>query len=142
MISRNFNPHSCDLDENGPETIHRAVSLVQLFCANNGLPQQQRAKLAILVEEAVTNLYDHGALTTGFTGTLTIAGDADAEPGGVRVTLCDSGPPFDPRAADEIEMPNLERGGGVGLAMIRAWAEIVDYRSESGINWLELRLRR
>ncbi len=137
MISRNFKPHSCDLDENGPETIHRAVALVQLFSKNNGLAPQQRAKLAILVEEAVTNLYDHGTVHPGFAGTLTLT----ADPQSVRVVLCDSGTPFDPREADEIEMPNLDRGGGVGLAIIRAWAEIIDYRSEDGINRLELKLR-
>lgn len=137
MISRNFKPQSCDLDEDGPESIHRAVALTQLFSASNDLAPQHQAKLAILVEEAVTNIYDHAASAPGFTGSLLLAIDA----GRVRVTLTDSGPPFDPREADEIEMPNLERGGGVGLAMIRAWADILDYRSEAGLNRLELALR-
>lgn len=137
MNSRNFKPHSCDLDENGPESIHRAVSLVQLFSTTNALTPQQRTKLAILAEEAVTNLYDHGAVGPGFAGSLTLARDAQA----VRLVLCDSGHPFDPREEDEIDMPNLERGGGVGLAMIRAWAEIIDYRSENGVNRLDLKLR-
>lgn len=137
MIRRNFNPHACDLDENGPESIHRAVSLVHLFCLSNGLPAQQQARLAILVEEAVTNVYDHGGVTACFAGSLTLDGDSD----GLRVTLTDSGIAFDPRAADEFDSPNLERGGGAGLALIRAWADIVDYRSEDGLNRLELMLR-
>ncbi|MFN3820169.1 ATP-binding protein [Blastomonas sp.] len=137
MIRRNFNPHSCELDQNGPESIHRAVSMAQLFSTTNALTPQQQARLAILTEEAVTNLYDHGGARAGFAGTLTLTGDGDS----VRVILSDSGPPFDPRTEGEIEMPNAERGGGVGLAMIRAWAEIVDYRTENGINRLELKLR-
>ncbi|MGQ2943549.1 MAG: ATP-binding protein [Blastomonas fulva] len=141
MIRRNFNPHSCDLDENGPESIHRAVALVQLFCTTNMLPPQQRAKLAILAEEAVTNLYDHGEVRPGFSGTLTLRGSSDA----VTICLCDSGQPFDPRmesdSDSEAEMPNAERGGGGGLALIRAWADITDYRSEDGVNRLEMKLR-
>ncbi|GGB70286.1 hypothetical protein GCM10010833_26930 [Blastomonas aquatica] len=89
------------------------------------------------MEEAVTNIYDHAASAPGFTGSLLLSIDA----GSVRVTLTDSGAPFDPREADDIEMPNLERGGGVGLALIRTWADSVDYRSEAGLNRLELKLR-
>ncbi|WP_052129663.1 ATP-binding protein [Sphingomonas sp. 35-24ZXX] len=137
MIRRNFNPHSCSLDDNGPESIHRAVGLVQLFSTTNALSPQQRAKLAILAEEAVTNLYDHGAVQPGFGGTLALVGQA----GEVRLILSDSGAPFDLREADVAEMPNVDRGGGVGLALIRAWADIIDYRSEDGINRLELKLR-
>lgn len=137
MIRRNFKPHRCDLDENGPESIHRAVELAHLFSTSNALAPQRRARLAILVEEAVTNLYDHGAIGPGFAGTLTLSADSTD----VRVTLCDSATPFDLRDAHEADMPNTERGGGVGLAMIRAWAEIVDYRSANGTNALELKLR-
>lgn len=137
MIRRNFNPHSCELDENGPESIHRAVSMARLFSTTNALTPQQQTRLAILTEEAVTNLYDHAASEPGFAGRVTLTADGDS----VRVVLSDSGQPFDPRTADEIEMPNTERGGGVGLAMIRAWAEILDYRTENGVNRLELKLR-
>jgi serine/threonine-protein kinase RsbW len=137
MIRRNFKPHSCDLDENGPESIHRAVTLVHEFSAAAGLTPQQSAKLAILVEEAVTNLYDHADVQPGFAGSLTLDLDGDS----VRVVLCDSGTAFDPRGATETRAPDVERGGGAGLALIRAWAEILDYRSDNGRNRLELTLR-
>lgn len=137
MIRRNFKPHGCDLDEKGPESIHRAVALVQSFCNANGLSPKQRAKLAILVEEAVTNLYDHGAVTPGFAGHLELTCDEED----ICVSLSDTGQPFDPRTADDFDMPNMERGGGVGLEMIRAWARIIDYRSDAGRNLLELQLR-
>jgi anti-sigma regulatory factor (Ser/Thr protein kinase) len=137
MITRNFKPLGCPLDENGPESIHRAVELAQLFCTTNALPDAQQAKLAILVEEAVTNLYDHGGVSTGFCGHIDLYGATDD----IRIVLSDSGTAFDLRTADDFEMPNMDRGGGVGLAMIRAWAQIIDYRSEAGINRLELKLR-
>jgi len=137
MIRRNFKPHSCDLDENGPESIHRAVALVHEFSAATVLMPQQSAKLAILVEEAVTNLYDHADVQPGFAGSLSLA----RESGGVRISLSDSGKAFDLREADAQQAPDLDRGGGAGLALIRAWADVLDYRSENGRNLLDLRLR-
>lgn len=137
MNRRNFKPHSCSLDENGPESIHRAVALVQLFSTTNGLSPQQRAKLAILAEEAVTNLYDHGAVGAGFGGKLDLVSEAQS----IRLILSDSGIPFDLRDADAADMPNMDRGGGAGIALIRAWAEVIDYSSADGVNRLELKLR-
>lgn len=134
MTARNFKPFRCDLDANGPESVHRAVALAQDFADEHSLSPVQSAKLAVLVEEAVTNVYEHGAADGDLTGWLALYPD----PAGVCVTLADSGCPFDPRDAGEVEMPNAERGGGAGLAMIRAWAEIVDYRREDGFNLLEL----
>lgn len=137
MIGRNFKPHSCDLDENGPESIHRAVALVHEFSATNALASATGAKLAILVEEAVTNLYDHADIQPGFAGSLALSADDD----GVGICLCDSGTAFDPRTVEDTHAPDLDRGGGAGLALIRAWADILDYRSENGRNRLELKLR-
>jgi len=137
MVRRKFKPLSCDLDQDGPESVHRAVTLAQLFSTTNGLNEVQAAKLAILIEEAVTNLYDHGAIGSGFCGRVDLGGDD----GGLLVIVCDSGEPFDLRDVAGIDMPNPERGGGVGLAMIRAWADVVGYSREGAMNRLELRMR-
>lgn len=134
MTSRNFNPYRCDLDGNGPESIHRAVAQAQAFAEEHSLSPMLGAKLAVLVEEAVTNVYEHGAVEGSLSGWL----DLYPDPAGICIILADNGRPFDPREADEIDAPNSERGGGAGLAMIRAWAEIADYRREDGFNLLEL----
>lgn len=134
MERRNFKPNSCRLTANGPESVHRAVELAQRFSAHYGLAPSQRAKLSIVVEEAVTNLYDHGAGQAGFEGWLAL----DDSAGSVQVVLADNGQPFDPRDMPEPDMPNAERGGGAGLALIRAWAEIAGYRRENGFNLLEI----
>lgn len=131
MTGCNFKPFRCDLDAHGPESVHRAVALAQGFAAEHRLAPDQNAKLAVLVEEAVTNIYEHGAADAGW---LALAPD----PAGVCILLADNGRPFDPRSVAEIDLPNMERGGGAGLAMIRAWAEIADYRREDGFNLLEL----
>lgn len=137
MGRRNLKPHRCDLDANGPDSVHRAVKLAQLYAAEHDLPSAQMAKLAVLVEEAVTNLYDHGEVTAGFCGWLELEDAAD----GVRIRLADSGQPFDPREATKADGPNMDRGGGVGLALIQSWADITDYRRQQGFNVLELTLR-
>jgi serine/threonine-protein kinase RsbW len=137
MTRRNSNPLSCLLDENGPESIHRAVTLAQEYSAQHAPAHMPSARLAILIEELVTNLYDHGAVGEGFSGELVLDDRGD----GLLVTLRDSGAPFDPRQAAELDMPNTERGGGVGLAMIRAWADVLDYRREGAMNRLDLRMR-
>lgn len=137
MSRRNLKPHRCDLDADGPESVHRAVELAQAFGAHHKLASGQMAKLAILVEEAVTNLYDHGVVTDGFCGWCEIEDSAD----GARIRLADNGAPFDPRGAAQADGPNMERGGGAGLALIQAWAQITDYRHHQGCNILELKLR-
>lgn len=131
MTACNFKPFRCDLDGNGPESVHRAVALAQAYGAEHRLDADLGAKLAILVEEIVTNVYEHGAANAGW---LALAPD----PAGICILLADNGQPFDPRSIEDIDMPNLERGGGAGLAMIRAWAEIADYRCEDGFNLIEL----
>jgi len=134
MITRNLKPYRCELGASGPESVHRAVELVRGFCTDHSLAPAQSAKLAILVEEAVTNIYEHGQVEGPRVGWVMLGGDA----AGVHICLADNCAPFDPRSFVESDQPNMERGGGAGLSMIRAWAEIVDYRQEDGFNLLEL----
>lgn len=93
-------------------------------------------RLAVVVEECISNLIEHADLAAGARIGLTLTADVD----GVRVSVSDPGAPFDPRAWT-FEGPNPERGGGAGLALIRAWSEIESYRRRSGRNVLVLRVR-
>ena len=81
------------------------------------------------------NLVEHGAPAAG----SRIALSFRRAGGCVRLTVTDGGAPFDPRKA-EFEGPNLERGGGAGLALVSAWCRIADYRSQRGRNRLVLEL--
>ena len=81
------------------------------------------------------NVLDHGQLRPGTRIGVTL-GLAD---GVVRLTFSDAGTPFDPRAT-VFEGPNEARGGGVGLALIRAWSRIADYRRRSGRNRVVLEM--
>ena len=118
----------------GEDMLGSAVELARDFAQRFDLASADEARLCILVEELAANLADHG--TPGPTpATLALA----RLPGCIRIVLTDSGAPFDPRAAPAEPRPQA-RGGGAGLAIVRAWGRIADYRQEGGGNRLEVHL--
>lgn len=111
------------------------MATTQAFCAARTLEAPIAARLAIIVEELVTNLVEHGGVEEDDEIELTLEGGD----GAIRIGLGDSGRAFDPRdSAPTGEIP--DRGGGAGLDLVRAWAEILDYRSRDGWNRLDLRM--
>lgn len=111
-----------------------AMALVERFAVSQGLETPATQRLAIVVEEVLSNLLGHAARDRDIAFTLTL------EPG-PRIVLDDDGAPFDPRDAALPDLPNPVRGGGVGLALVDAWCEILSYHSMPGRNRLILRLR-
>ncbi|TZG25827.1 ATP-binding protein [Sphingomonas montanisoli] len=119
----------------GPDPVHQAVTMARAFGVDHSLPPESAARVAILVEELVINLFDHAGLGAGDIVEMGLA----REDATVRLSLIDPGEPFDPReAATEAAIP--DRGGGAGLALVQAWSEIVDYRTRDGVNRLDLRI--
>ena len=118
----------------GPGTVTRALSAARTFAGTAGLGADASDRLAVIVEEWVANIVEHGrpAPHSLVTLRLEIAGQ------GVRLTFSDAGVAFDPREAADTG-PNLERGGGAGLALVAAWTEVEDYRRARGRNRLTLR---
>jgi anti-sigma regulatory factor (Ser/Thr protein kinase) len=114
-----------------------ALAAATGFASQAGLDPIARHRLAIVVEELIANLGDHAARGRDFAFTLALEHAAS----GLWLVLEDDCPAFDPRHAAPIEMPNAERGGGGGLALVRAWCEIVTYDSDAAGNWLTLRFR-
>jgi len=129
MSAAESNLHRLD----GPDAVHQAVTIARAFGESHALRSDSAVRLAILIEELVYNLIDHGGPSAGDDIRLGLLRETFA----VRIYLVDRGTPFDPRAApDDAAIP--DRGGGAGLALVRAWAKIVDYRSADGSNRLEL----
>lgn len=89
----------------------------------------------IVVEEWVSNVVEHGAPPVGSRIALRLE-HTDAH---IRLTMSDAGQAFDPRDA-AFEGPNLVRGGGAGLELIRAWSRISAYRRQRGRNRLVLEI--
>jgi anti-sigma regulatory factor (Ser/Thr protein kinase) len=121
----------------GAGAVARAIAAWRRFAEAHALSADSADRLAVVVEEWTANIVEHGGAAAGSRIVLRLhrAGD-----GGVRLTFTDAGVAFDPRTASD-EGPNLERGGGAGIALIRSWCEIESYRRRGGRNRLVLRSR-
>jgi len=117
----------------GGDAVRQATEGTRAFADGRNLTADELARLCIVIEELVVNLYDHGGLTKEDQVELILAG----EPGAIRVTIVDPGVPFDPRSAP-MEQDNAERGGGAGIGIVRTWARIVEYDVTDAGNRLEL----
>ena len=113
----------------------RAIGLARRFCDSADLPADIADRLAIVVEEWVVNVVEHGQLKPGSRIGVTLGREGSL----LRLTFSDGGVPFDPRTI-VFDGPNEQRGGGVGLALIQAWSRIADYRRRSGRNRLILEM--
>jgi serine/threonine-protein kinase RsbW len=115
--------------------VSRAVRLAHGFAARTGLEPTVAGHLAVVVEEWVANVVEHGGPQDGARIVLRLR----LTEGVVRLTVSDAGRPFDPRTA-AFDGPNHERGGGAGLAMISNLCRIAGYARRAGRNRLELEL--
>ena len=120
----------------GPGAVTRLIASTWLFAMKARLSDDTADRLAIVVEEWAANIVEHSQapLSSWIVLQLEQVGAS------VRLTVTDAGVAFDPRTFDDTG-PNPERGGGAGLALIRAWSEIEDYRRRGGRNRLVLRSR-
>jgi anti-sigma regulatory factor (Ser/Thr protein kinase) len=129
---RESNPDHVAHRLTGSDAIVEAVEAARTFGLSRGLSDGELARLCIIVEELVANLYDHAGLTHQSEIEMTIARVA----AGIRISIVDTGIPFDPRTIPHSERP--ERGGGAGLALVQAWAEILGYEASDLGNRLDL----
>lgn len=112
------------------DAVRRAIAAARRFTGEGEAGDQ----LAIVTEEWVANVVEHGAPAAGSLIVLRF----EPVSGGVRLCASDAGVAFDPTVGEAPE-PNLERGGGAGLALIRAWCR-VRYRRRRGRNHVTLEL--
>ena len=116
----------------GPNAVREGVAAARAFAATRALAGDAEV-LAIIVEELLFNLLDHGDAAAGDPITLGIT----CSPDGIRLVLESGGTPFDPREA-RTDRPLADRGGGAGLALVRAWSRIEASESAGGRNRLQL----
>lgn len=135
MVSRDSKSASVTIRCSGGDAVHLMVEAAQEFCLERALESGQGARLVIIVEELVTNLVEHGEIAEDELIELVLT----QEDGAIGIALSDTGIAYDPRADDaDADIP--ERGGGAGIDLIKAWAEIVDYESRNGRNRLLLKM--
>lgn len=117
----------------GPNAVGEALALVEAI-ADPARPGTC-ARLAVIIEELVINLVEHAETGMGSAIAIALTGTGQ----GIHVVLVDDALPFDPRTAPHVgDLPNEERGGGAGLAIVRAWSRILAYSRINGRNRLEL----
>jgi serine/threonine-protein kinase RsbW len=114
-----------------------ALAVAEDFASEAGLDARGGARLAVVVEELVSNAIRHGAADGAIAIDLTLT----AGEGEIALALIDNGVAFDPTAPRTFAGPDSETGGGVGLALVRAWANAFAYTRDGGRNVIELRLR-
>lgn len=119
------------------EIVVAALIAVEQFATEAWLAERDSSRLAVVIEELVSNALRHGAADGGLTLELSLA----AQPNGIALVLEDDGRPFDPTAGRDFAGPDPDTGGGVGLELVRAWAEAFAHARIEGRNRLELRLR-
>lgn len=122
---------SCRLK--GAGAVSQASIAARVFGEAQWLSEDETARLCIVIEELLANLYDHG----GVTGEDEVRLELESEPDGLRIVIVDPGKPFDPRQP-LIRSDSPERGGGAGIDIVRAWAQLVSYEATPEGNRLEL----
>lgn len=116
------------------DAVSTALACAQEFIARAPCGADAEAKLAIILEELVANVVEHGS--AGPESEILI--DIVAIGQDIGLTLGDGGSHFDPRTAPAPQDIPPERGGGAGLALVRRWANIVSYDRIDGRNLLRL----
>jgi anti-sigma regulatory factor (Ser/Thr protein kinase) len=135
MPSRESQTDRQRIDVAGPTGLGDAVAAARRYAIDQGLLDRDRARLCIVVEELIANLYEHGFCETE----REISLELGRLPSSISVAIEDNGSPFDPRTAPDVDQLSVT-GAGAGLRLVGAWSEIVGYQSSNGRNRLELEL--
>lgn len=101
-----------------------------------------RFRLALLVEEAVTNVCRH-AYANSEDGEVELAIAPRTDPPGLELLVRDWGPPFDPlsQPPPDTTLPLDQRPlGGLGILMLRETASRIEYRRVGETNELRMEL--
>ncbi len=117
----------------GTTAVTQASDAARAFAEAQWLGEDEVARLCIIIEELVANLYDHGGVSREEEVILSLA----SEPKGLAISIVDPGTPFDPRQPRG-KTAQPDRGGGAGIDIIRSWALITSYEVTDEGNRLEL----
>lgn len=118
-------------------TIREALRFARDFLAQSCLDEQARVKAAIIVEELVSNCLRHGGAERDQSMCLLLQ-DTGAS---MVLELEDEGAAFDPTSGISFAGPDPITGGGIGLAIVRAWGEDISYSRNGRRNYLRLTIR-
>lgn len=125
------------------DAIPELIKWAEACCAENGLADDIRLKVALVLEEAALNVVTHGFIGREPPHSLTIR--LDLTPQLAVAELADNGRPFDPTAVPDPDLlqPLGERqSGGLGILLIRRLMDRVQYCRDGDRNVLRLEKTR
>jgi serine/threonine-protein kinase RsbW len=117
----------------------RLQAFADAFAHECGLPDDERSRILVILEELFINAVTHGHGPHSAGGNITVA--LRRRTGRVRISFIDDGPPFDPLAfgAPDLDAAGEERRiGGLGIHIVRSLVDQARYRREGGRNHLHL----
>jgi anti-sigma regulatory factor (Ser/Thr protein kinase) len=117
----------------------RLEAFADAFARGRGLPDDERVRLLLILEELFTNVVVHGYAPGAANGSISVVLGWGA--GRLTIDLVDDGRPFDPlaREAPDLDVPGEEREiGGLGIHIVRSLVDEASYRRSGSQNHLQL----
>jgi serine/threonine-protein kinase RsbW len=120
--------------------VERARAALDGFCAEHKIPAAEAWRLKVSLDEALSNVVRHGQADPGSDVAIGMRVDA----GAVELTVSDGGPAFNPldaAAPDRAAGLEARTPGGLGIVLVRALMDEVEYARRDNLNVLTLRKR-
>jgi anti-sigma regulatory factor (Ser/Thr protein kinase) len=122
--------------KNDPAEIGRLVDLLEAFGPQSGLTDDATFKLTLALDEIVANVVRHG-FDDDREHRIEVKVIVDDRT--VTASVEDDGLEFDPREAPvpDLDLPiEMRKPGGLGMHLVRATMDSVEYRRQDGRNIL------
>jgi anti-sigma regulatory factor (Ser/Thr protein kinase) len=125
-----------------PHEFRRASSWLRAGGTSLGVPEEQIDRLELCLNEVLANLIEHGGEAVA-SHSIQLELGASVLPSGfaIQLMVADRGEPFDSGQASHRPLPSsLEqaRPGGLGLRLVKAMSDCMDYRVLEGHNELRI----
>jgi len=128
--------------KNDPSEIGRLVDLLEAFGPQSGLTDDATFKLTLALDEIVANVVRHGFdEDRGHRIEVKVTVDDRT----VTASVEDDGVEFDPREAPvpDLDLPiEMRKPGGLGMHLVKATMDSVEYRRQDGRNILTVAFAR
>lgn len=126
--------HKCLTVANETSCLRDVRAFVGEAIVAGGFPPKYTNRLQIAVEEAVTNIIEHGY--SGFApGAGTIEIDVSIDAKCFRVVVQDEGSSFNPREFGDVDIRRhfqAGKAGGLGVFLMRRIVDKLEYKYENG----------
>jgi serine/threonine-protein kinase RsbW len=119
------------------------VEWIEGRCRENGLADDITFKMALILEEAVTNVINHAFADLPPPHMIRVRLDIAIER--IVAEVVDNGHPFDPLARPDPELSRSieeRQPGGLGILLMRRMTDRIEYRRSNGDNRLVLEKAR